>query len=862
MRRSRQRERDFYFSGLNGGFQFIGDDGYRTSHYHFFNKSEGRMYMKNFKRVVFLSGVVALTFSMAHAARRSLYDVPFNLDWKFAVGTQSGMEAKTFSDASWQTVSVPHSATYAAPVHSAEQSAIGATVSSDYCYRKKFYCPAAVRKMFIYFGAIMQTATVYVNGTSVGSHNHSGYTAFFFDISNTITSGDTNVVAIRCHAGPDGNIPPGGDGGQMPDFELFSGMCRDVSLICKDSVYVPLRGQRITTTGTTGSPTVHAVTTVRNEAAAAKSVMVTLTLLNSGGSSVATATGTASVAANGSSNFDLTTGAVSSPSLWSPSNPYLYSLRTVVTIGGATVDSVVEKVGLRFFSWSGSGNSTTFSVNGSVTELKGVCMAQFMGWILNAIPDSRYAKQVAMIKAMGINSIRCSHYPRSQAFYDACDSLGMLVLCEVPSWGCGGSFAGNTTFWNHMYACDTEMVLEGYNHPCIYGWSMFNEPTESLQSQFNNENTIIHALDPVSGSGRVTLIACIQGGTKYPFDILGLNYDETSSASSYCLNTEAYGNGGADCSTYGNWYRNYVRGNAMDADLSTSCSEANMEDNTMRTHYWVSGGNMAGGHFWCFMDYSSGRNTTGREGIVDRLWLPKNVYFKMRNTLMGTATDYWANGAPTQLVLTADNTSLRADGSDISLITATLRDASNACMHATCNVTFTASPASCVRCLYGGNSTSLTDSSNTGSVTVAAEGGRAGVLLRTSRTAGTITVSATATCVSSTPSVTLTSTAPPAETIGPFKWSTSAQRNVYLKVPVEAPRLKIAYTAKGVLISFPAGVSKTVHIIDCQGKEQASYLLKGGATALVDRRSAVSGIVFAVWDDNGRRVLARLNIVR
>src|SRR5512136_581030 len=127
------------------------------------------MRMRIYKKIVLISGMVALAFSTAPAARKSLYDVPFNLDWKFATGTQSGMEVKNYNDASWQTVSVPHSATYAAPVHSAEQSAIGATVKSDFCYRKKFYCPAAVRKMFIYFGAIMQTATVYVNGTSIGS---------------------------------------------------------------------------------------------------------------------------------------------------------------------------------------------------------------------------------------------------------------------------------------------------------------------------------------------------------------------------------------------------------------------------------------------------------------------------------------------------------------------------------------------------------------------------------------------------------------------------------------------------------------------------------------------------------------------
>jgi hypothetical protein len=293
----------------------------------------------------------------------------------------------------------------------------------------------------------------------------------------------------------------------------------------------------------------------------------------------------------------------------------------------------------------------------------------------------------------------------------------------------------------------------------------------------------------------------------------------------------------------------------MDADLSSSCSEAILEDSLMRTKYFV---NMAGAHFWCFMDYSSGRNTIGREGIVDRIWLPKNVYFKMRNSLTGAAPDYWTSGTPAKLELTADNTTLNADGSDISLITATLRDANGACVHTNCNVTFTATPSSAVRLLYGGHSTSVTDSGNP--VTVAVEGGRAGVLLRTSRNAGVITVTATATCVSTTPSVILTSTEPASETIGPFLWSGSAQRNAFVRAPKIISHLNIAYTPKGARLSFSSGMDKTVRIIDCQGKERASYVLAKGATVLVDSRSVGSGVFYALWDDNGHHMFTRLNI--
>ena len=64
-----------------------------------------------------------------------------------------------------------------------------------------------------------------------------------------------------------------------------------------------------------------------------------------------------------------------------------------------------------------------------------MCLHQGLGWIESAMPDERYYYEVKVIKGMGANSIRCSHYPRAQAFYNACDKLGMLVYPEAPSWG-------------------------------------------------------------------------------------------------------------------------------------------------------------------------------------------------------------------------------------------------------------------------------------------------------------------------------------------------------------------------------------------------------------------------------------------
>ncbi len=614
-------------------------------------------------RILFLISLQA--FVLQVHARSSRYQQPFNLDWKFYKGAPSGSpQNMSYSDASWETVNVPHSASYDAPTPttSGELGHYGnvnacKTAPVDYWYRKKFICPTNARKVFIYFGAVMASATVFANGTQVGSNSNGGYTGFFYDISNNVTRGDSTCIAVHAHIANDGNIPPGdygvGADGNGPDFLLFSGMYRDVQLYFKDSVYVPIRGQRIATGGTTASPTVHAYTSIRNEAKTAKSVTVAITLLTKDGASVASQTSTQSVPANGISNFDMTTGAVANPLLWSPSSPNLYSLKTLVSVAGNVVDSAVESIGLRFYSWSAA-TPGGMSVNGVRTELKGMCLHQFMGWVENAIPDSRYAKQIAIMKDMGVNSIRCSHYPRSEAFYHACDSVGMMVLAEVPSWAYGWTCYNLPVFWKNIYGCDSAMVLDGYNHPCIWGWSCFNEPTDNnLGPLFAMEDSIIHNLESVAPAGRVTLVANPFGGTAYPLDIHGVNYSLSSSLSIPLVNTEEYSA----------WTRNLVRGNAMDLDVSSS-SEAANEWNDMK-NAWSTSDKCGGAHFWCFMDYCSFRNTVGRAGIVDRFYIPKNAYFLFRNNVTGAAPDYWTNGTATKIDLAADQTALRADGTDL-----------------------------------------------------------------------------------------------------------------------------------------------------------------------------------------------------
>jgi Glycoside hydrolase family 2 C-terminal domain 5 len=400
-----------------------------------------------------------------------------------------------------------------------------------------------------------------------------------------------------------------------------------------------------------------------------------------------------------------------------------------------------------------------------------------------------------------------------------------------------------------MYGCDSAMVLDGYNHPCIWGWNLFNEPTDNnLGPLFATGDSIIHNLESVAPAGRVTLVANPFGGTMYPLDIHGVNYSLSSSLSIPLVNTEEYSA----------WTRNLVRGNAMDMDVSGS-SEAAAEWNDMK-NAWSTSDKCGGAHFWCFMDYCSFRNTVGRAGIVDRFYIPKNVYFMFRNNITSAAPDYWTNGTATKIDIAADQTSLRADGTDLCQITATLRNDNNQCVQQNCVLTFTASSATSITALYSEESANPKSGNP---VTVTVEGGRAGILVRASRTPGNIVVNVTNSCGLPSGTVNLTSTAVN-ETIPALSWDgVSAERPGAFPQSGNVPlRLKTAYTRKGIELSFPSGIDKTVRIVDCRGKTVAALTLKNGVPALVDHGVSGSGVFYAAWDDRGGHMLTRLNIVR
>jgi hypothetical protein len=725
-----------------------------------------------------------------------------------------------YSDSAWATVSIPSSATYDAPTKTEEDKTVSGT--GNCWYRKRFTIPGAAKhagKLFLQFDGAMQTATVWLNGNLLGVHDNSGYTGFKFDITDKTVPGD-NVLVVKLNNDYDRAIPPGNAGDVTgPDFYLFSGLYRNVWLVCTDRCYIPINGQQISVVRkdpamTTASKAyIRIKTPIKNEYATAKNVVIQYCIAYGDvdrGFLVDSCVGT--VAAGQTTVFD-TIFSFDNPTLWSPSAPYLYRLFTSVFADGVGVDDDVDRFGVRWFTWN---PNESFKVNDQTVYVRGTCMHQMFPWIQNAATPSRFYKDIKLAKDMGANVIRCSHYPRDPSWYNACDEMGMLLLVEIPTWGVGKTSYPDS-FWTREAGCMDEMIEVGYNHPSIMAWGLFNEPSSEFTDSITALNNQVHRLD----STRMTYMANNNGALnimKIP-DIAGLNYLVSSQITvtplpQRLLNTEFHPG----------WTTNWTfRGDTKDniANIANS--------------YWddwlavVADTKESGGMVWCHADYNSPVNSNA-EGVVDAYRIPKSTYYLFRKNWTGVSydNDIPVAGTATTLEIEADTNTLVADGSDCAFIYVTVRDAAGKCIHTGYGSTSTTT----VNFTVNGNATPL------GGISVKVNGGKCALLIRSTTTPGPITVTASATGLTEA-STQITSVA---DTYNPndYPFITAViSKAIYHSVK----KLSFMQTGTMLRIQPPSKGLKArdISILNIKGQNIAFSVVANDRELLVDTKQLASG---------------------
>jgi beta-galactosidase len=461
----------------------------------------------------------------------------FDFGWKFIFGNSvdpakdlgfgygQGDFAKTgdfefakakFDDSKWRTLNLPHDWAVELPfVHDDEQMSHGYKPvgrrypeSSVGWYRREFEIPAsdAGRRIWVEFDGVFRDILLFVNGCFIG-RNDNGYAPFQFDVTDFLAIGAKNYIVARVDASF-------GDGW----FYEGAGIYRHVWLTKTDALHLGKWDSTVRSNLSGSAATLNLATIVENEGKQAESAKVMWQIVDAAGKIVATAEAPAqSVPVDGKITYTAT-AKLANPALWSVDSPNLYSAIVTVESGGRSRDAERVPFGIRTALFDAEKG---FFLNGKSIKIQGTCNHQDHAGVGAALPDRLQYFRIAVLKEMGNNAVRTSHNAPTPEWVEACDRMGVMMMCETRQMSSSPEGLAQLT----------AMVKRFRNSPSIILWSIGNEEW-NLQNEMSEEGAKIgasmvrrcHELDPTR-----VVSAAVNGnnqkGVSESFDIIGFNYN-------------------------------------------------------------------------------------------------------------------------------------------------------------------------------------------------------------------------------------------------------------------------------------------------------------------------------------------------
>ena len=358
-------------------------------------------------------------------------------------------------------------------------------------YVKQFTLPdcAQGKRAIVRFEGVMAQCRIYVNGTEIGTHL-GGYSAFQFDITPFLQPSNTMIVVVDSRE--DNNIPPFG---HTIDFLTYGGIYRDVDLYLVDPIYVErfLLDYRMEGDNAVLFPRVF----MQNHEADCEAVFTVC--LRRDGQIVKEYSRTEKLAA-GQQILQLSDETFEAPLLWDIESPNLYTAEVSVSVNGRFCDSHQVRVGFRTVKCTTEG----FFLNGRQVRIVGQNRHQSYPYVGYAMP-ARVQREDADIlhDYLHVNTVRTSHYIQAPEFLDRCDELGLLVYSEIPGWG----YIGGETFRKVVLNDIRSMILDQFNHPSVFIWSIRVNESYDDDELYTQANALAHELDssrPTSGVRCIT----------------------------------------------------------------------------------------------------------------------------------------------------------------------------------------------------------------------------------------------------------------------------------------------------------------------------------------------------------------------
>jgi beta-galactosidase len=416
----------------------------------------------------------------------------FNDQWQFQKTADTSIKSSLFQrgglGSAWENISLPHTANIEPVVKSAQQW------QGNSFYRKFFNLQRgdAGKHIAIRFDAAMSEADVYLNGVFLQNHK-GGYLPFEIDVTGKAEYGKENCILVRLNNQDNPTIPPGKPIKDL-DFNYYSGIYRNAYLISKNKVYITDAVSSGTTNGggvllhysniSAGSADLNLKVELQNDADKNQPTRIKARLFDPTGKLLKTVSTTVTaIPAGGKAVFEQAIP-IEGPDFWSPEHPQLYKVLISVENNGVLVDSTSLHTGIRQINFKPEG----FYLNSKKYMIRGTNRHQEYPYIGNALSDNAQYRDAYKIKEAGFNFVRCSHYPPSPAFLDACDELGILVMDSTPGW----QFFGDETFQKNSLKDIKDMLHRDRNHTSIILWEASLNETPMSPDYMAKANTLVH----------------------------------------------------------------------------------------------------------------------------------------------------------------------------------------------------------------------------------------------------------------------------------------------------------------------------------------------------------------------------------
>jgi beta-glucuronidase len=339
-------------------------------------------------------------------------------------------------------------------------------------YHRELYVPSSWKeqRVFLRVGSANYAANVWVNGTKVAEHL-GGHLPFVADVTAHLAWDRPNAVAIAVENKQlIDRVPPGpGEGGggvagvlggypaTTYDFFPYAGLHRPVLLYS-----VPAAAH------------VDDVTVVTSLDGRDGVVRVSVATAGDYGGKGKARLGDAEADLSFRGGAAEATLRVPGARLWSPQDPHLYPLTVALTDGQQTTDAYSLDVGVRTFEVRGD----QLLLNGQPVKLTGFGMHEDFPVHGRALDLPVWVRNFELLKWVGANSFRTSHYPYAEEVMWLADRLGFLVINEIPAVGLNFEDPAEATA-ARLEQCKRqirELIARDKNHPSTVMWCVANEP--------------------------------------------------------------------------------------------------------------------------------------------------------------------------------------------------------------------------------------------------------------------------------------------------------------------------------------------------------------------------------------------------